>query len=42
MQMEMVEGGKMFFDLFVSMVNHIDDIVAMTQVFSSKDANSVH
>lgn len=27
MQAEMEMGGKMFFDLFVSMVNHIDDIV---------------
>lgn len=30
MQAEMEMGGKMFFDLFVSMVNHIDDIVAIT------------
>ena len=28
----------MFFDLFVSMVNHIDDIVAMTYV-SSKEGS---
>jgi hypothetical protein len=27
MQMEMEMGGKMFFDLFVAMCNHIDDIV---------------
>ena len=27
MQMEMEEGGKLFFDLFVAMCNHIDDIV---------------
>ena len=29
MQMEMENGGKMFFDLFVAMCNHIDDIVEM-------------
>lgn len=27
MQMEMEEGGKLFFDLFVAMCNHVDDIV---------------
>ncbi|KMU82765.1 hypothetical protein CIHG_00547 [Coccidioides immitis H538.4] len=27
MQMEMETGGKLFFDLFVAMCNHIDDIV---------------
>jgi hypothetical protein len=27
MQMEMEAGGKLFFDLFVAMSNHIDDIV---------------
>lgn len=27
MQMEMEIGGKLFFDLFVAMCNHIDDIV---------------
>ncbi len=27
MQMEMENGGKLFFDLFVAMCNHIDDIV---------------
>jgi len=27
MQMEMEQGGKLFFDLFVAMCNHIDDIV---------------
>ncbi|PGG96014.1 hypothetical protein GX51_08025 [Blastomyces parvus] len=27
MQMEMESGGKLFFDLFVAMCNHIDDIV---------------
>ncbi|PGH07108.1 hypothetical protein AJ80_08045 [Polytolypa hystricis UAMH7299] len=29
MQMEMENGGKLFFDLFVAMCNHIDDIVEM-------------
>lgn len=27
MQLEMEIGGKLFFDLFVAMSNHIDDIV---------------
>jgi len=27
MQMEMEMGGKLFFDLFVALSNHIDDIV---------------
>lgn len=27
MQMEMEKGGKLYFDLFVAMCNHIDDIV---------------
>jgi hypothetical protein len=26
MQMEMEMGGKLFFDLFVAMCNHMDDI----------------
>lgn len=30
MQMEMEIGGKLFFDLFVAMCNHIDDIVEIT------------
>lgn len=30
MQMEMELGGKMFFDLFVAMCNHIDDVVDAT------------
>lgn len=30
MQMEMEVGGKLFFDLFVAMCNHIDDIVDVT------------
>jgi len=29
MQMEMEQGGRMFFDLFVAMCNHVDDIVEM-------------
>ncbi|KAF2097296.1 hypothetical protein NA57DRAFT_41410 [Rhizodiscina lignyota] len=29
MQMEMETGGKLFFDLFVAMCNHMDDIVEM-------------
>ncbi|KAL2840241.1 hypothetical protein BJX68DRAFT_246885 [Aspergillus pseudodeflectus] len=28
MQMEMEKGGKLFFDLFVAMCNHMDDLVA--------------
>lgn len=28
MQMEMEQGGKLFFDLFVAMCNHMDDIAA--------------
>jgi hypothetical protein len=31
MQMEMEMGGKMFFDLFVAMSNHIDDMVDLQQ-----------
>jgi len=30
MQMEMENGGKLFFDLFVAMCNHIDDIVEIS------------
>jgi len=29
MQSEMENGGKLFFDLFVALCNHVDDIVAM-------------
>lgn len=29
MQMEMENGGRMFFDLFVAMCNHVDDVMAM-------------
>jgi len=32
MQMEMEIGGKLFFDLFVAMCNHIDDLVDLKQV----------
>ena len=32
MQMEMEIGGKLFFDLFVAMCNHMDDIVDLKQV----------
>jgi len=35
MQMEMEIGGKLFFDLFVAMSNHIDDIVDLKQVARS-------
>ncbi|KAI8956326.1 hypothetical protein F4801DRAFT_12033 [Xylaria longipes] len=30
MQAEMEKGGKLFFDLFVAMCNHLDDVVDMT------------
>ncbi|KAL1953182.1 hypothetical protein VTO42DRAFT_3417 [Malbranchea cinnamomea] len=30
MQMEMENGGKLFFDLFVAMCNHIDDLVEIS------------
>ncbi|QKX62974.1 uncharacterized protein TRUGW13939_10142 [Talaromyces rugulosus] len=33
MQMEMEAGGKLFFDLFVAMSNHIDDVVEIGFVF---------
>lgn len=33
MQMEMENGGKLFFDLFVAMCNHIDDIVEIRYDF---------
>jgi hypothetical protein len=29
LQMEMEEGGKLFFDLFVAMCNHMDDLVEL-------------
>ncbi|EEP82412.1 conserved hypothetical protein [Uncinocarpus reesii 1704] len=31
MQMEMESGGKLFFDLFVAMCNHIDDLVEISR-----------
>jgi len=36
MQMEMEEGGKLFFDLFVAMCNHVDDIVEISNSRSPK------
>jgi len=36
MQMEMESGGKLFFDLFVAMCNHIDDIVEISNSRSPK------
>jgi len=36
MQMEMENGGKLFFDLFVAMCNHIDDIVEISNSRSPK------
>jgi hypothetical protein len=36
MQMEMEEGGKLFFDLFVALCNHVDDIVDMGNSRSPK------
>ncbi len=35
MQMEMENGGKLYFDLFVAMCNHIDDIVEIRYVLFS-------
>ena len=32
MQTEMESGGKLFFDLFVALCNHVDDIVDMRLV----------
>lgn len=34
MQMEMERGGKLFFDLFVAMCNHVDDVVEMSNTRS--------
>jgi hypothetical protein len=34
MQTEMESGGKLFFDLFVALCNHVDDIVEMGYVCS--------
>jgi len=36
MQMEMEMGGKLFFDLFVALCNHVDDIVDITNNRSPK------
>jgi hypothetical protein len=36
MQMEMEAGGKLFFDLFVALCNHVDDIVDMGNSKSPK------
>lgn len=36
MQMEMEKGGKLFFDLFVAMCNHMDDIVEISNSRSPK------
>ncbi|KAL4928547.1 BTB/POZ domain-containing protein [Aspergillus undulatus] len=36
MQMEMERGGKLFFDLFVAMCNHMDDLAAPTPSMSAK------
>lgn len=36
MQMEMESGGKLFFDLFVAMCNHIDDVVEISNSRSPK------
>jgi len=36
MQSEMENGGKLFFDLFVALCNHVDDIVAIGNASSPK------
>ncbi|KAI0489956.1 hypothetical protein F4859DRAFT_173890 [Xylaria cf. heliscus] len=36
MQAEMEKGGKLFFDLFVAMCNHLDDVVDMTNAHTPK------
>jgi hypothetical protein len=36
MQAEMEKGGKLFFDLFVAMCNHLDDVVDMTNARTPK------
>ncbi|KAJ5545753.1 hypothetical protein N7494_003338 [Penicillium frequentans] len=38
MQMEMEKGGKLFFDLFVAMCNHMDDVFPALSVCSSAAA----
>lgn len=35
MQAEMESGGKLFFDLFVALCNHVDDIVEIGYVIIS-------
>ncbi|KAI1260570.1 hypothetical protein F5Y18DRAFT_250923 [Xylariaceae sp. FL1019] len=36
MQAEMEQGGKLFFDLFVAMCNHLDDVVDMSNARTPK------
>ncbi|KAI1365519.1 hypothetical protein F5Y08DRAFT_174794 [Xylaria arbuscula] len=36
MQAEMEKGGKLFFDLFVAMCNHLDDVVDMSNAHTPK------
>ncbi|ORY57449.1 uncharacterized protein BCR38DRAFT_413849 [Pseudomassariella vexata] len=36
MQLEMERGGKLFFDLFVAMCNHLDDVVEMSNARTPK------
>ena len=36
MQSEMEKGGKLFFDLFVALCNHVDDIVELGNARSPK------
>lgn len=36
MQAEMEQGGKLFFDLFVAMCNHLDDVVEMSNARTPK------
>ncbi|KAH8162939.1 hypothetical protein CIB48_g5309 [Xylaria polymorpha] len=36
MQAEMEKGGKLFFDLFVAMCNHLDDVVDMSNSHTPK------
>ena len=40
MQTEMESGGKLFFDLFVALCNHVDDIVDIGYVSSSLTLHS--
>lgn len=34
MQAEMEQGGKLFFDLFVAMCNHMDDLATVRSPFT--------